>query len=250
MPTIRRTYNANVLKLLAIAAMTVDHIAWWLFPGYPRQALPLVLHLIGRITCPIMCYFIAEGYHYTRNIRKYTLRLFLFALISHFPYLYASMEFTGWRSFLPFSNGSVLNQTSVLWGLAWGLVMLRVAESPNITKKPLTVLLVLGICVVSFPADWSCIAPLVVLSFGSNRGNPRAQAFWLVFYTALYALVYALALDPVYGLLQMGVVLAIPILRRYNGQRGPNRTVNAFLKWFFYLYYPLHLLVIGLLAHT
>lgn len=48
----------------------------------------------------------------------------------------------------------------------------------------------------------------------------------------------------------MGVVLAIPILRRYNGQRGPNRTVNAFLKWFFYLYYPLHLLVIGLLAHT
>ncbi len=42
------------------------------------------MHIIGRITCPIMCYCIAEGYHYTRNIRKYTARLFVFALISHF----------------------------------------------------------------------------------------------------------------------------------------------------------------------
>ena len=64
----------NELKLLAILAMTVDHIAWSLFPGYSMHPLALLMHAIGRLTCPIMCYFIAEGYHYTRNFKKYALR--------------------------------------------------------------------------------------------------------------------------------------------------------------------------------
>ena len=70
----RRGLTGDALKLLAILAMTLDHIAWLLFPGYPAQAMPLAMHIIGRLTCPIMCYFIAEGYHYTRNFRRYALR--------------------------------------------------------------------------------------------------------------------------------------------------------------------------------
>lgn len=83
----RSGLDSNMLKLIAIAAMTADHIAWLLFPGYPTDPLPIILHIIGRLTCPIMCFFIAEGYHYTRNIKKYTARLFVFAVISHFAYI-------------------------------------------------------------------------------------------------------------------------------------------------------------------
>ena len=90
--TEKNPLSSNAIKLIAIAAMTVDHIAWAVFPGYPKEFLPLLMHLIGRITCPIMCYCIAEGYHYTRNIRKYTARLFVFALISHFCYIYFSHD--------------------------------------------------------------------------------------------------------------------------------------------------------------
>ena len=68
--TEKKPLSSNAIKLIAIAAMTVDHIAWAVFPGYPKEFFPLLMHLIGRITCPIMCYCIAEGYHYTRNIRK------------------------------------------------------------------------------------------------------------------------------------------------------------------------------------
>ena len=57
----KKALDANQLKLIAILAMTVDHIAWLLFPGYSSGALPVVMHSIGRLTCPIMCYFIAEG---------------------------------------------------------------------------------------------------------------------------------------------------------------------------------------------
>ena len=242
----KKVLDSNTVKVIAIAAMTVDHIAWAAFPGYPTELLPLLMHLIGRVTCPIMCYFIAEGYHHTRDVNKYTARLFLFALISHFAYIFASQDFQGWSSFIPFFNGNVLNQTSVMWSLAWGLVMLRVVNSPRIRGMWVKILLVILICLVSFPADWSCVAALCVLAIGTNRGRFKTQMLWMVFYVAIYAVVYAFALDPVYGILQMGVVLAIPILLLYNGQRGKSPRVNRVMKWMFYLYYPLHLGVIGL----
>ena len=249
MPSVaKKGLDANTIKLIAILAMTADHIAWAVFPGYPRQWLPLAMHLIGRLTCPIMCYFIAEGFHHTRDVRKYTARLFVFAVISHFCYLYASADFVDWRSFIPFYYGAVLNQTSVLWPLAWGLVMLRVAHSDRLSVAAKTALVV-GICLITFPSDWSCIASLCVLAFGTNRGDLKKQGLWMTFYVALYAVVYALALDWVYGLVQMGVVLSLPILRLYNGQRGRSPRINRVMKWLFYLYYPLHLLVIGLLEH-
>lgn len=150
----KKTLDSNMIKVIAIIAMTIDHIAWMLFPGYPNEILPIVLHIIGRITCPIMCYFIAEGYHYTKNVNKYTLRLFLFAFVSHFAYVFASANFVDWKSFIPFYYGDVLNQTSVMWSLAWGLVMLRVVNSQKIKQNTIRILLVILICLISFPSDW------------------------------------------------------------------------------------------------
>lgn len=245
----KKILNANIVKLIAIIAMTVDHIAWMLYPGYPTEIIPVLMHIIGRITCPIMCYFIAEGYHYTKNVRKYTARLFLFAIISHVPYVLTSINFVDWHSFIPFYYGDVLNQTSVMWSLAWGLVMLRVANS-NKMKQGVKTLLILLICLVSFPSDWSCIASLCILVFGTNRGNFKAQMLWMVFYVSIYAAVYFFALDKVYGLIQMAVVLAVPILMLYNGQRGNNTKINKIMKWVFYIYYPLHLAIIGLMQRA
>ena len=245
-----KTLNANMMKVIAITAMTIDHITWMTFPGYPKALVPILLHVIGRITCPIMCYFIAEGYHYTKNVRKYTARLFVFAFLSHFAYVFASMDFADWKSFIPFYYGNVLNQTSVMWSLAWGLVMLRVVNSQKIQKTAVQTILVILICLVSFPSDWSCVASLCILAFGTNRGKFKTQMLWMIFYVAIYAAVYFFAIDRVYGLLQMAVVLSIPILRLYNGQRGRNHRLNRIMKWAFYLYYPLHLFIIGWIQYV
>lgn len=240
--------DSNQLKLIAIIAMTVDHIAWAMFDGYPSALLPLVMHIIGRLTCPIMCYFIAEGYHYTRNINKYTFRLFAFAFVSHFAYIFASNDFVDFKSFIPFYYGNFLNQTSVMWSLAWGLVMLRIADSKRI-KSIYKVLLVILICIITLPSDWSCIAALCIMVIGTNRGDFRKQMSWMIFYVALYSLVYFFAIDKAYGILQMGVVLSIPVIAMYNGKRGKNPKINKFMKWFFYIFYPLHLFVIGLINY-
>ena len=241
--------DANQLKLIAIVAMTVDHIAWLLFPGYAAGAVPIVMHIIGRITCPVMCFFIAEGFHYTRDRKKYALRLFMLAVVSHFAYMLASNSYTDWHSFIPFYYGDVLNQTSVVWSLLGGLLMLWLCDSKTL-KTPVKVAGVLLLCVLMFPADWSCIASLCILSIGSNRGNARKQIAWCVFYVALYAAVYFFALDRIYGLLQLCTVLSIPLLFLYNGQRGKNASVNRIMKWFFYLYYPLHLFILGLIQQA
>ena len=77
--------TAYDLKIIAIFAMILDHLAHIVvcLPIDPslRTVLALIMNSIGRITMPIMCFFIAEGYHYTKDIRKYLLRLLVFAII-------------------------------------------------------------------------------------------------------------------------------------------------------------------------
>ena len=82
----RKGLNTDQLKLIAIAAMTLDHLTWTLWPGYSREWWVMIFHILGRLTAPIMWFFIAEGYHYTHDIKKYAARLFFLSAVSHFAY--------------------------------------------------------------------------------------------------------------------------------------------------------------------
>ena len=84
--TLKKCLNGNQLKLIAIIAMTIDHLTWVLFPGFQTVWWVLGLHIIGRLTAPIMWFFIAEGCFYTHDRRKYLMRLFGFAVVSHFAH--------------------------------------------------------------------------------------------------------------------------------------------------------------------
>lgn len=232
-----KNLSSNSLKVIAIIAMTIDHLTSVIFPGYPTDIGILVLHTIGRLAMPIMCFFIAEGYHYTHDIKKYIARLFVFSGISHFAY-----NFAFGIPFIPFQT-SVFNQTSIFWSLAWGLVALAVIESDNPRLRGwVKHMIVIAITVVAFCADWSSIAVLVIVANGRNRGNFKAQMANMLKYVAIYSLVYFLFINRVYGILQMMVVLSIPLLKRYNGERGKWKG----MKWLFYIYYPLHLVICGI----
>lgn len=233
----KKGWNGNQLKLIAIIAMTIDHLAWTLAPGYSAEWWVLLCHLAGRLTAPIMWFFIVEGWYYTHDVRKYTLRLFLLALVSHFAY-----NFCFGIPMLPFREGSFFNQTSVAWSLAWGLVLLRIHSNEK-TASWLKFALTILICVISFPSDWSCVASMAILYMGVSRGDFKKQMVWMMVWSAVYALVYFLFLDRLYGLLQLGTCLTIPLLRCYNGRRGRWKGMGKL----FYVYYPLHLALLGLL---
>ena len=83
----KKPLNSNALKYIAIIAMLIDHIAWAFVPF--SSALGQIMHLIGRFTAPIMCYFISEGYFHTKDVKKYIFRIGIFAIISQLPFVIA-----------------------------------------------------------------------------------------------------------------------------------------------------------------
>lgn len=231
-------FNSNQLKLFAIIAMTIDHLVSVIFPGYPKEWWIIALHIIGRLTAPTMWFMIAEGYFYTRNLKKYIGRLFLFAFISHFAY-----NFAFGIPFIPFQT-SVFNQTSVIWSLAWAVVAIALSDPKRSKLKQWQqTLLIMGICVITFCSDWSCIAVMAIIGIYYNRGNLKKQVMSMMSWVAMYALIYFLFIDKVYGILQLGVIICVPFIMNYNGERGKWKG----MKWFFYLYYPAHLIVCGII---
>ena len=162
----RFSLNGNALKLIAIITMTIDHIAWMGIENYSQAEIPrqIVLHSIGRLTAPIMLFFVAEGYHYTRNYWKYLRRMALLAVVSHFAFCYFAQP-----SFNPFEN-LLFNATSIAWPLMWGLIFLKVWDTENFDIW-LKVLITVAGCILTVTSDWSCAAPLAILMVGRNYGN-------------------------------------------------------------------------------
>lgn len=230
--------NSNHLKIIAIIAMTIDHIADLLYPGMPNIFISNIMHIIGRLTAPIMFFFICEGYHYTKDVKKYISRLFIFALISHFAYCFAFGI-----NFIPFSTGNIFNQTSIMWTLAWAVVALHIVHGKNNLKEWQKWLLIILINLITFSSDFSSIAVMAILFMYDRRGNLKSQMISMMAWLSLYALISYLFVSKTYGLIAMTAILVYPLLKNYNGKRGKVK----WLKWFFYLYYPLHLIIIGAL---
>lgn len=233
----KKTLNGDQLKLIAILAMTVDHVTDLIYPGFPAVPAAILLHIIGRLTAPIMWFFISEGFHYTHDIKKYLLRLGGFAVISHFAYCFAFGI-----DLVPFRSG-IFNQTSVMYPLFVGALVLWLQNSGVGMREWQRTAAVFLLIWSAFPGDWSCIAVLSVVGMYRNRGNLKKQMTAILPWVLLYAAVSFFFVDRAYGLVQPFVFLVYPLLKRYNGQRGKGKG----MKWFFYLYYPAHLAVIGLL---
>lgn len=232
----KKGLSANALKYIAVAAMLIDHIAWSFVPfgSFAGQ----LMHVIGRLTAPIMCYCIAEGYYHTRNVKKYALRLGIFAVISHFPFMF-------------FETGKLLcfTRTSVIFTLLCGLLALW---AWNEVKNPALKLLAIFVaCVLAFKGDWSFWAVLWILIFGINHDNFPIQAKHFTVISIVMVITEAvenMVLNlPFYkDFFGFGVCLALVPISLYNKERGKK---NAFNKWFFYIFYPLHLLILGILKY-
>ncbi len=229
--------NSNYLKLIAIIAMTIDHATDLLYPGFPAKPLPLALHFIGRLTAPIMWFFVCEGYHYTKDVKKYMLRLGIFAIISHFAYCF------GFGISLNPLEGGIFNRTSVMYPLFIAVVVLYLDDHPGTLKKWQKTVIQTVLILSAFPADWSCIAVLAILGMYSERGKLERQMLKMAGGVSVYGIVSFFFVSKTYAIELIGVIMVYPVLKLYNGERGRAK----WMKWFFYIYYPLHLIVIGII---
>ena len=235
----RISLNKTNLQLIAVFVMTLDHIAWAFSPGYSKELWAVLFHCAGRAAAPIMWYFIAEGYDKTSNIKKYASKLLCFALISHFAY-----NFFTENSFIPFTDG-IFEQTSVIWPLLGGLAGIYAVENENFKKWQKTALIVL-ICLLTFSADWSCVSVLAIVWIHKNKGNFKLQAAGMEALALVSGIFMFLFMDKLYGCLQLLVCLSFLLLFCYNGKRGR----QPLGKYFFYIYYPAHLMVLGAIKYA
>ncbi len=242
MNTASRPLNQDVIKYMAMLTMLLNHIGnIFLTPG---TLLREVLISLGYFTAPVMVYFLVEGFFYTRSAKKYLLRMFLFGLASELPFCIAFTR-NGLMSFV------ALN---MLLTLTLCILELMVLTTPMPGWRS-NLLLVLIFCASIF-FDWAVFAPLMTLLFFRARGNRRAlvrsflvvlAVFWL-FNMPSHSGVSALHTAAFAALDCVGMLLAeLTLLYLYSGERG--HLFPTFSKWFFYAFYPLHLLVLGLIRY-
>lgn len=210
--------TGNQLKIIAMIAMTCDHVGVQIFPQV------LWLRIVGRLAMPIYAYMIAEGCRHTRDRKKYLLRLLGLGALCQVVYFVAM--------------GSLYQCILITFSLSVCLIYLmdtveQEKNTKNWSKLLAVVLLVFFLCTVlpdllpgtDYEVDYGLAGVLLpVLIYGAgNRG--------------LLLGLFLVALD--YGGTQWLAFLAVPFLLAYNGQRG-----KANIGKLFYWYYPVHLVAI------
>ena len=224
-----RIFSGSTLKLIAVIAMLLDHSALMLSPSLPFLTMPLLgdkitlsflMHKIGRLAFPLYCFLISEGFFHTRNQKRYGLRLLIFALMSELP-------FNLLRSGRLFYIGS----QNVYFTLFLGVVALFAFENINGNLKKAVVMLAAMLAARFLKVDYGMAGVALILVMYILRSHPAAQAV------------------VAYPLLSGGTAAFCAFLpiNLYNGQRGFVR--SKALQYFFYLFYPVHLLLLWLLRY-
>lgn len=232
-------FSAASLKYIALLAMTIDHIAFVFVPS--DTALYFLMRLFGRLTAPIMSFFISEGFIHTSSRRKYLQRLLTFAVISQ-PF-YFLMVF----SRPPENTFEFLTNLNVMFTLSSGLISLMILSNEKFSI-PLKMVLI-GICFAfANLCDWSYIVPAWVIIFFFFRNRKKSQ---ILLFTCVALILIPLRYATLYENFSLffynyGVLLALIPLCLYNGKRdGKKKIKNRLLsRWIFYIYYPLHMAVI------
>ncbi|MCL2362005.1 MAG: conjugal transfer protein TraX [Defluviitaleaceae bacterium] len=251
--------SAFVLKIIALIAMFIDHIGA-VFPDY----VPFEFRIIGRLTFPIFVYLIAEGFHHTRNPKKFLLRLLAFALIAEIPYDWAINRASNIRQGLSPWNVDFLNNTNIFYTLFLGGLSIYIfqhifaiiaqrkeddKESVYLTTSAIVAGPVLGIMWIAdflgaeyggygvifillmyiIKPKWPKLAVFAVMNVLQHRG--LIQFIW-----------EGQRFDNRFFLLIPATLLTVPLMAWYNGKRGPS------LKWLFYAAYPVHLAILAVVA--
>ena len=257
--------DRNTLKYIVVFLMLLDHAGYAFLPE--KSTLYFCFTAVSRVTAPTMCFFLAEGYRHTRDVKRYILRLLVFALISWVPFAHL---LTGrWlpmqvlRGHLrtnevaalyvpPLRRTLVLYPNSVILTLLLGLLTICLWDRGRmhwVWKSLLT----LAVLYISLVGDWSYYGVLFCLIFYFLADRPRWK--WSAFAAVSLLYIFNLRpspnifapsfLKPEIGLAKNGIFLTVPLLEAvYNGKGGSKAPIH---KWFFYIFYPLHLLVIGVI---
>ena len=194
------------LKIIAIITMFLDH--YYRIIGGPEW-----LSILGRLAFPIFAFSISEGYSHTKNVNKYLMRLLNFAIIIQLP------NFLGFQEY----------PLNIFFTLALGLFCLEILDNNKINIV-VRYIVVLYLCFLAEKTglDYGAYGVILIILFNKLRNNK------LYIFIAFLALNLVILKIGNLSEMQMYSVFSLIPIFLYNGKKGYG------MKYFFYLFYPLH----------
>ncbi|GAA0409569.1 TraX family protein [Paenibacillus motobuensis] len=230
--------NGFQIKLLMACLMVLDHIAYFI----PENWV-VIFHVITRVVGVWFAYGAVEGFMYTSNLKKYTMRLFSWA-----AFMFAGNSLLN----LLFKDHGITVHNNIFLTLAIGVLML--AAITKIKNRILgficsAVLIVIGILIAE---GGMVILPFMLITYFTYGKNKYRNIGYLCLSLVLFLMTFVNYGDLLTTITMLGInsdfmfIFVIPFLYMYNGERGSN---SKFAKYFFYIFYPAHLWIITTIAY-
>ena len=227
----RKGFSQEGLKLLACLTMLLDHIGYVLVPYTGNAAAYYMLRIVGRLAFPIYAFLLAEGFSRTGNRVRYFLRLAVGALLAELPYDLMTAGGFSWES------------QSVMVTLLLGFLALAAMDRcGNLYLKPLLAL-PFAVLAELFCCDYGWQGVALVALFHMTRGYYgrniiRFGGMLVLFHTMpSFLLAFGNFSIPVQAL----GALSMLFLANYDGRK---MTTGKAAQWAFYLFYPVHMLIL------
>ena len=229
------------LHIMAMVFMLCDHLWGTIIPGNDW------LTCIGRISFPIFAFMIVEGYFHTKNLKKYAVRLLVFAILSEIPFNLAM----GSRVFYPIHQ-------NVLWSFLISIGLIYWNEKAK--EKQIYKRILIGIAIVCIAyiggiitfVDYYNAGIFMVLTFYFLRGKKwwnylgQLLCMWYINCEMLAGFGYEISLfGNTHFIVRQGfALLALIPIWLYKGKQGYH---SKKLQYICYVFYPLHLLILGII---
>lgn len=235
----KKVLSSSALKWIALITMLIDHIGAAFFVIYTSHYdgtqdfagadffYTYILRAIGRTAFPIFCFVLVEGFFYTRSRWKYLIRLTLFAFLSELPF---DLAVSG--KLLNFSSQNVFWTLAIGFAVVWMIERIRSSEKIDFISK-------LSYC-VTIGLSAMLMAECLQTDYGAF-----GVLLIFVFYLFRTERAYACIIGYICMIWEFACFPAFICIYFYNGEKGENKYFNeTFLKYFFYLFYPVHLLLL------
>lgn len=241
--------SGSTLKIIAIISMLIDHTAavvidpiiiYGIMDNPNLRLVYYAMRLIGRLAFPIFCFLLVEGFKYTRNRKRYALRLGIFALISEIPF---NLAFRGLVFAPDYQNVFFTLLIGLLVMQGFSLIEERIAKKkwfPMIENTSLQTSIVFFVCLLVLLAGMLA-ADFLNTDYG-GFGVLAIATMYLLRESPVSSMVGGCIILTIMSVYEMVAFVDVLLVKFYNGERGLN------LKLIFYLFYPVHLIVLYLIA--
>jgi hypothetical protein len=212
--------------------MLIDHTGFILFPKM------IILRLIGRLSFPLFAWFISEGYMHTRSFKKYILRLSVFAIALESPFILFSSYFQ--------STGK--DTLNIFFTLSLGLLSIYAYDKTENKLQKVLFPTIIALFAQSIKADYGFYGIMTILLFYIFNNNFFKTALYQIMFNLIYAAAVLgynymnnIAIDT-FVILQIFSIFSLLFIKSYNKKQGKK------MKYFFYIFYPAHIILLYLIS--